>query len=295
MDKLISLQQYIDRMPEKQENIYYLAGEDRDAMLKSPLLSRMLKEGIEVLLMDDPIDEFCMQHLAEFNKHKLQSAAKEGVDFDEDLTTKKKEAKVAKMYEPLVKWLKDVIGKEVEKVKISNRLTDIPCVIVSSQYGYSAQMEKVSRAQAFANSEKTPSYQLSRKHFELNPYHPAIKTLLDKVVKAQEEETEVDDETRKQAMMLWDLAIVNSGFLIERTEQFTKEIERLVNYRLGLDPDAENIEIEVDLDDDDDEEEEAVGDDAGEEAEDASNEDNDGDDEDAPVGGEGSEKNESDL
>jgi len=85
------------------------------------------------------------------------------------------------MYEPLTTWMKEVIGKDAEKVEISNRLVDIPAVIVSSQYGYSAQMEKVQRAQAFANAEKAPSHQLSRKHLELNPYHPAIKTLLDKV------------------------------------------------------------------------------------------------------------------
>lgn len=265
MDELISLQDYVDRMSEKQENIYYLAGEDRHEMMRSPLIQRMIKEDIEILLLDDPIDEFCMQHLAEFEKKKLQSAAKEGVEFEDDIITKKKEAKLAQMYEPLCKWMKDTIGKDVEKVKISNRLVDIPSVIVSSQYGYSAQMEKVSRAQAFANAEKTPSYQLSRKHLELNPYHPAIKSLLDKVLKAQEEEREVDEETKKQAMIVWDMSIVNSGFMIERSQEFTKEIERLLNYRMGLDPDAENIEIDIEIDED--EEEEAT---AGEGAEDAS-------------------------
>ena len=109
-------------------------------MMRSPLIQRMIKEDIEILLLDDPIDEFCMQHLAEFEKKKLQSAAKEGVEFEDDIMTKKKEAKLAQMYEPLCKWMKEVIGKEVEKVKISNRLVDIPSVIVSSQYGYSAQM-----------------------------------------------------------------------------------------------------------------------------------------------------------
>ncbi len=133
-------------MGEKQENIYYIAGEDRDEMMRSPLIQRMLNEQIEVLLLDDPIDEFCMQHLAEYEKKKLQSASKDGVEFDDDLLAKKKEAKLAKMYEPLCKWMKEVIGKAVEKVKVSNRLVDIPSVIVSSQHGYSAQMEKVQRA-----------------------------------------------------------------------------------------------------------------------------------------------------
>lgn len=101
------------------------------------------------------------------------------------------------MYEPLTSWMKEVIGKDAEKVEISNRLVDVPSVIVSSQYGYSAQMEKVTRAQAFANAEKTPSHQLSRKHLELNPYHPAIKKLLDQVVEAKDAGREPDEETKR--------------------------------------------------------------------------------------------------
>ena len=135
-----------------------------------------------MLLLDDPIDEFCMQHLAEYEKFKVKSIAKEdGGILDNDELEKKKQLKIKEMYKPLTDWWKDHLGDKVEKVAMSTKLVDSPAFVFTSQYGYSAHMEKVNRAQAFANQEKASSYMLAKKHFELNPSHPTMKELLDRV------------------------------------------------------------------------------------------------------------------
>ena len=151
--KLTSLDQYISRMKPDQDTILYLPGDTNDAILKSPILKKYQKEGYEVLLMGDPIDEFCVQHLSEYEKRKVKSIAKDDVNIldGNDEIAKKKLQKLKEMYKPLTEWFKSHLGKEIEKVTITNKLEDDPVFILTSQYGYSAQMEKINRAQAFAN------------------------------------------------------------------------------------------------------------------------------------------------
>lgn len=152
-DALTSLDEYISRMKADQDTILYLPGDSQEQILKSPILKKYVKQGYEVLLLSDPIDEFCTQHLSEYEKRKVKSIAKDDVSLidNEDETAKKKLQKLKEMYKPLTDWWKKFLGKDVEKVVISNKLDDDPLFILTSQYGFSATMEKVNRAQAFQN------------------------------------------------------------------------------------------------------------------------------------------------
>jgi heat shock protein 90kDa beta len=180
-------------MKADQDTILYLPGDSKDAILKSPILKKYQKAGYEILLLGDPIDEFCVQHLSEYEKRKVKSIAKDDVNILEgnDEISKKKLQKLKEMYKPLTEWFKKHLGKEVEKVTVSNKLEDDPVFILTSQYGYSAQMEKINRAQAFANQEKAASYMLAKKTLEINPHHPVIKEMLQKVKNSEDVDEEV--------------------------------------------------------------------------------------------------------
>ncbi len=151
-------------MKPDQDTILYLPGDSKEAILKSPILKKYQNLGYEVLILGDPIDEFCVQHLSEYEKRKVKSIAKDDVNIiDNDEVSKKKLQKLKEMYKPLTEWWKKILGKDIEKVTVSTKLVDEPCYILTSQYGYSATMEKINRAQAFANQEKAASYMLAKK------------------------------------------------------------------------------------------------------------------------------------
>ena len=158
MDKLISLDDYIKRKQPKQDVIYFLPGESKDILNKSPLIQKLKAHEIEVLLLDDPIDEFCIQNLSEYEQMKVLSAAKGDIKLDNSKLQRKKEKKLKEIFKPLTKWGKQLLDKRVEKIEVSNRLTDTPCAISTSEYGYSANQERINRAQAFSNPEKAQRY-----------------------------------------------------------------------------------------------------------------------------------------
>ena len=225
----------------------YLPGDTKDAILKSPILKKYQKAGYEILLLGDPIDEFCVQHLSEYEKRKVKSIAKDDVNILEgnDEIAKKKLQKLKEMYKPLTEWFKKHLGKEVEKVTISNKLDDDPVFILTSQYGYSAQMEKINRAQAFANQEKAASYMLAKKTLELNPHHPVIKEMLQRVKNS--EGGEVEEEVQEYGTLLYNMALLNSGFLIENPTDFIVPMQKLLKVGFGMRKDAAVEEIEVDI------------------------------------------------
>ena len=208
-------------MKPDQDTILYLPGDSKDSILKSPILKKYQQQGYEVLLLGDPIDEFCVQHLSEYEKRKVKSIAKDDVNILDggDEITKKKLQKLKEMYKPLTEWFKNHLGKQVEKVTISNKLLDDPVYIFTSQYGHSAQMEKINRAQAFANQDKASSYMLAKKTLELNPHHPVIKEMLTRVKAA--DGGELSQETKEYADLMWNMALLNSGFLIENPSEMT--------------------------------------------------------------------------
>lgn len=234
-------------MKPEQDTILYLPGDTKDAILKSPILKKYQKLGYEVLLLGDPIDEFCVQHLSEYEKRKVKSIAKDDVNIldGNDENAKKKLQKLKEMYKPLTEWFKKHLGKDIEKVTISNKLDDDPVFILTSQYGYSAQMEKINRAQAFANQEKAASYMLAKKTLEINPHHPVIKEMLSRVKNA--DGGEVDEEVQEYGTLLYNMALLNSGFLIENPSDFILPLQKLLKVGFGMRKDAPVEEIEVDI------------------------------------------------
>lgn len=214
-----------------------------------------------MLILDDPIDEFTTQHLSEYEKRKVKSISKEDVQvLSNDEIAKKKLQKLKEMYKPLTDWFKTHLGRNVEKVSVSDKLVDAPLFIFTSQYGYSAQMEKINKAQAFSNSDKTPSYMLAKKTLELNPAHPVMKKMLNEL---KENDNELSKASSEYADLLFQMAILNSGFLIENPMDMTEPLEKLIKVGFGLERDAEVEEIEIELDDDEDEKEDDEGDAAG--------------------------------
>lgn len=232
-----------------------MSGDSKDSILRSPILQKYTRQGYEVLILDDPIDEFTTQHLSEYEKRKVKSISKDDVQIlDNDEIAKKKLQKLKEMYKPLTDWYKTHLGKSVEKVSISNKLVDAPLFIFTSQYGYSAQMEKINKAQAFTNQEKTPSYMLAKKTLELNPNHPVMKTMLNEL---KENDGTLSDASTEYANLLFQMAILNSGFLVENPMDLTEPLEKLIKVGFGLSRDEAIEEIEVELDDEEEEDEEA--------------------------------------
>merc|ERR1711959_654738 len=201
--KEISLDKYLDRMQESQESIYFMSGDSIDTMKKAPSLQIFQKKDLEVLMLDDHLDEPCLQKLADYEGTKFVSIQKADVKLDETEEEKKRFTKLKDMYKPLTDWCKDKLtdltekgamkdaGVKVEKVEISKRLTDSPVVVVTSQFGYSAQQEKVMKAQSFQNKDQI-SMMSGRKTLEVNPNHPVIVDLLSKVKADKEDKSSID-------------------------------------------------------------------------------------------------------
>ena len=247
---LISLDDYISEMKEKQEEIYYIAGESKETLLNSPLIQKFKDKEINVLLLDDPIDEFCVQNLGEYEKKKLKNVAKGDVKFgDEDDVQKKREKKIRDAYKVLIDWWKKLLGSKVETIKISKRLSDSPCIVVTSEYGYTANMERIQKAQAFTNQDKKDSsYMYGKKTLEINADHPAIKELREKVLKFEVPPTEIEDT----AILLFETALIDSGFNIEEPHEFSNRMQRVLKYNLNVDRYEKPSPFEVNMDDDED-------------------------------------------
>merc|ERR1719421_436894 len=266
----ISLEDYVERMPEWQKNIYYISGESVEAVENSPFLERLKKKDLEVLYLVDPIDEYAIQHVTEYDGKKLQSVSKEGLSFgDSDEKTDKKRLEIYKeKYTPLTDFLKEVYDKKVSKVTVSPRVETTPCILVTSQYGNSANMERIMRSQAFSDPSKS-QYLNSQKVMEINPRHPLVVELLNKV------ETETDSEEIKDiAWLLHDTALLQSGFMQDDIESYSSRMYRTMAKALNMESGLE-LEEEVEVPEDEEDEDE----DEDEEDEDEDDEDEDGHDE----------------
>merc|ERR1712225_3093 len=249
--KEISLDKYLDRMQESQESIYYMSGDSMDVMGKAPALQIFKKKDLEVLMLSDHLDEPCIQKLADYEGKKFVSIQKADVKLDETEEEKKRFSKLKDMYKPLTDWWKEKLtdftekgamkdaGVKIEKVELSKRLTDSPVVVVTSQFGYSAQQEKIMKAQAFQNKDQV-SMMSGRKTLEVNPNHPVIVDLLNKVKGDKEDKAALDT-----AQVLFQTALIESGYEISDPSALVNRVYRLMSKELGVDPDAPIKEVEV--------------------------------------------------
>jgi len=250
-DKDISLDKYLDRMAESQESIYYMSGESMDVMMKSPSLQVFKKKDLEVLMLSDHLDEPCIQKLADYEGKKFVSIQKADVKLDETEEEKKKFSKLKDMYKPLTDWWKEKLtdftekgamkdaGVKIEAVSLSKRLTSSPVVVVTSQFGYSAQQEKIMKAQAFQNKDQI-GMMSGRKTLEINPNHPVVVDLLRRVKEDKESAVALDT-----AQVLFQTALIESGYEIADPSALVARVYRLMSKELGVDPDAPLKEVEV--------------------------------------------------
>jgi len=232
-DEPCSLKEYISRMKENQNQIYYITGESKDQVEHSAFVERVKKRGFEVIYMTEPIDEYCVQQLKEYDGKTLVCVTKEGLELPEDETEKKKLEEDKAKYENLCKVMKDILDKKVEKVVVSARLVSSPCCIVTSQYGWSANMERIMKAQALRDNS-TMGYMAAKKHLEVNPDHRIMEALKKKV-----DADKNDKSVKDLVMLLFETALLSSGFSLEDPGVHGSRIHRMIKLGLGIDDDGE--------------------------------------------------------
>lgn len=232
-DDTTSLKDYVSRMKENQDKIYFITGESKDQVANSAFVERVRKRGFEVLYMVEPIDEYAVQQLKDYDGKTLVSVTKEGLELPEDEEEKKRFEEQKARFEDLCKVMKDILDKKVEKVVVSKRLVSSPCCIVTSQFGWTANMERIMKAQALRDSS-TMGYMSAKKHLEVNPDHPIVDTLRQKV-----EADKNDKSVKDLVMLLFETSLMSSGFALENPQSHANRIHRMIKLGLGIDEDAE--------------------------------------------------------
>lgn len=237
-NNMITLKDYVNKLSEKQEYIYYMCGESVDGMKRSPFIERFNKLGINVLLMNDPIDEYMMQQIKEYSgdedtKYKFISVTKEGLKLPGE-EAKEDSDEIKKLCEEM----KTLLGDKVDKVITSNRIVDAPSCIVTSEYGWTANMERIMKAQALRN-DTMGGYMSPKKVFEINPEHNIIKSLVTKL----KNESTLDKSSKDVIQLLFEVSLISSGFSFEDPSNFAKRMYRVIS--LGTNNDDDEIDVSV--------------------------------------------------
>lgn len=228
-DEVCSLKDYVGRMKETQKHIYFITGENKEQVANSSFVERVKKRGFEVVYMTEPIDEYVVQQMKEFDGKQLVSVTKEGLELPEDEEEKKKREEDKAKYENLCKVMKNILDNKVEKVVVSNRLVNSPCCIVTSQYGWTANMERIMKAQALRDTS-TMGYMAAKKHLEINPDHAIIETLHQKA-----EADKSDKAVKDLVILLFETALLSSGFTLDEPQVHAARIYRMIKLGLGID------------------------------------------------------------
>jgi molecular chaperone HtpG len=237
-DEMCGFGDYVSRMKENQKDIYYITGENKDIVTQSAFVERLKKRGLEVIYMTEPIDEYVVQQMKEYDGKNLVSVTKEGLELPEDEEEKKKREEDKTKFEGLCKVMKDILDKKVEKVVVSNRLVNSPCCIVTSQYGWTANMERIMKAQALRDTS-TMGYMAAKKHLEINPDHSIVDNL------RQKADADKNDKSVKDlVLLLFETALLSSGFALEDPAVHSQRIHRMIKLGLGIDEDDEALPLD---------------------------------------------------
>lgn len=230
-EDMISLKEYVARMKEGQKDIFFITGESKAAVANSPFIETLKKKGVEVIYMVDPIDEYVIQQLKEFDGKKLKNCTKEGLDLEETEDEKKKLEEQKTAFEPLCALIKEVLDDKVEKVLVGKRIEDSPCVLVTGEHGWSANMERIMKAQALRDASMS-SYMVSKKTMEINPNHSIVIELKKK------SDADKGDKTVKDLIwLLYDTSLLTSGFSLDDSTHFAGRIHRMIKLGLSIDDD----------------------------------------------------------
>jgi molecular chaperone HtpG len=249
-EEQVGLREYIDNMKEGQKDIYYITGESKKSVETSPFLEQLKQRGLEVLYMVEPIDEYCIQQLKEFDGHKLVSVTKEGLELPEDEEEKARREKEKEAHTKLCEVIKSILGDKVEKVIVGTRIVASPCVLVTGEFGWSANMERIMKAQALRDNSM-PQFMNAKKSMEINPKHSIIKELKSKA------EADENDKTLKDLVwLMFETSLLTSGFTLEEPSSFAGRIYRMVQLGLGADDaDLDDDDMPPELEDEDDDDE----------------------------------------